>query len=202
MSVVDHHDGSVFFCERSELVDGAYVAVHGEDAVGDEELVAGLVLEFFEELFGVGDVFVAEDFNFCFGEAGSVDDAGVIEFVGEDEVVLAEDAGDGAGVGGEAGLEDDAGLDSFEGGDLFFELHMDAHGAGDGADGSGAYAVFFCGGDGGFFEFRVIAEAKIVVGSEVDDAFAVVGADRGLLIVELAQFEEGSALTKIVELGG
>ena len=44
VGVVDHHDGAVFFGEVGELVDGADVAVHGEDAVGDEELAAGLVL--------------------------------------------------------------------------------------------------------------------------------------------------------------
>ncbi len=57
VGVVDHHDGVVFFRECSEFVDGADVAVHGEDSVGDEELVAGLVLYFAEEFFGVGDVF-------------------------------------------------------------------------------------------------------------------------------------------------
>jgi hypothetical protein len=145
---------------------------------------------------------VPEDLNFCFGETGAVDDAGVVEFVGEDEVVFAEDAGDGAGVGGEAGLKHDAGFDSFEGGDLFFELHVDVHGAGDGADGSRAYAIFFCSGNGGFFEFGVVAEAEVVVGGEVDDALAVVGADGGLLVVQFAQLEEGSALTEVVELGG
>ena len=84
----------------------------------------------------MGCVFVAEDFNLGTREAGAVDDAGVIELVGEDEVLFAEDGGDGAGVGGEAGLEDDAGLDAFEGCDLLLELHVDAHGSGDGADGS------------------------------------------------------------------
>ena len=79
---------------------------------------------------------------------------------------------------------------------------MDVHGAGDGADGSGAYAEFFGGGDGCFFEFGVVAETEVVVGGEVDDSLAVVGADRGLLIVELAQFEVGSALAEIIELGG
>jgi hypothetical protein len=92
--------------------------------------------QFFEDLFGVVDVFVAEDFDLGAREAGTVDDAGVVEFVGEDEVVFAEDAGDGAGVGGEAGLEDDAGFDTFEGCDFFFKLHVDAHGAGDGANGA------------------------------------------------------------------
>ncbi len=110
---------------------------------------------------------MAEDFDLCFGETGAVDDAGVVELVGEDEVFFAEDAGDGAGVCGEAGLEDDASFDTFKGGDLFFELHVDAHGAGDSADGSGAYAESFCRGDGGFFEFGVVAETEVVVGCEV-----------------------------------
>jgi hypothetical protein len=79
---------------------------------------------------------------------------------------------------------------------------VDVHGAGDGADGSGAYAVFSCGGDGGLFEAWIVAEAEVVVGGEVDDVLAVVGADGGLLVVEHAQLEEGAALAEVVELGG
>ena len=150
MGVVDHHDGSVLFGEIAELVDGADVAVHGEDSVGDEELAAGLVGDFLEELFGVGGVFVAEDLDLGAGEARAVDDAGVVELVGEDEVFFAEDGGDGAGVGGESALEDDAGFDVFEGGDFFFELHVDLHGSGDGSHRSRPDAVVFGGLDGGF----------------------------------------------------
>ena len=150
----------------------------------------------------MGDVFVAEDFDLGFGEACAVDDAGVVELVGEDEVVFAEDTGDGAGVGCKAGLKDDTGLDTFENGDLFFKLHVNVHGARDGANGARAYTEFFCGGDCRLFQFGVVAEAEIIIRGEVDDAFAVVGADRGLLVVELAKFEEGAALTEIVELGG
>ena len=101
MCVVDHHNGVVFFGERGEFVDGADISVHGEDSVGDDEFAAGFVLDFAEKLFGVGDVFVAEDFDFGAGEARAVDDAGVVELVGDDEILFAEDAGDGAGVGGE-----------------------------------------------------------------------------------------------------
>jgi len=67
VGVVDHHDGAVFFAEVRERADRADVAVHGEDAVGDEEFVAGLVLDFLEQFFGVGDVFVAEDFDLSRG---------------------------------------------------------------------------------------------------------------------------------------
>ena len=84
----------------------------------------------------MGDVFVAEDFDFGAGETCSVDDACMIELVGEDEIFFAEDAGDGASVGGEAGLEDDASFDTFEGRNFFFELHVNAHGASNGAYGS------------------------------------------------------------------
>ncbi len=150
----------------------------------------------------MGDVFVAEDFDPGAGEARAVDDAGVVELVGEDEVFFAEDGGDGAGVGGEAGLEDDAGFDAFEAGDFFFELHVDAHGAGDGADGAGANAVLLRGGDGGFAEFGVVAEAEVVVGGEVDDLAAVVVADGALFVVEDAEFEVGAALAEFVQLRG
>ena len=202
VGVVDHHDGVVLLGECGELVDGTDVAVHREDAVGDDELAAGLVLDLFEELFGVGDVLVAEDLDLGAGEAGAVDDGGVVELVRQDEVAFAEDGGDGAGVGGEAGLEDDAGFDVLEAGDLFFELHVDAHGAGDGADGSGADAELLGGGDGGFAEFGMVAEAEIVVAGEVDDLFAVVGADGGLLIVEDAEAEVGAAGAQIIKGGG
>ena len=87
-------------------------------------------------------------------------------------------------------------------GDFLFELHVDAHGAGDGADGAGAYAVLGDGAVGGFFEFGVVAEAEVVVAGEVDDLAAVIGADGGLRVFKLAELEEGAGLAEVVELGG
>jgi hypothetical protein len=63
VGVVDHHDGAVFFGELAQRGQRADVAVHGEDAVGDQQLFAGFVFNAGELLFGVGDVFVAEDQN-------------------------------------------------------------------------------------------------------------------------------------------
>ena len=86
--------------------------------------------------------------------------------------------------------------------DLFFELHVDLHGSGDGADGSGADAVVFGGLDGGFAEFGVGGEAKVVVGGEVDDLLAVVVTDGRLHVVENAQLEVGALGFEVVELRG
>jgi len=122
MGVVDHHDGAVSFGQAGELVDRANVAIHGEDAVGDEEFVPGLVLDFFEKFFRVGNILVAEDFDLCAGETSAIDDGGVVQLVGDDEVFFAQDGGDGAGVGGESALEDDAGFDVLEARDFFLPV--------------------------------------------------------------------------------
>ena len=53
-----------------------------------------------------------------------------------------------------------------------------------------------------YTEAAVIAETEVVVGGEIDDTLAVVGADGGLLVVEHTELEEGAALAEVVELGG
>ena len=79
---------------------------------------------------------------------------------------------------------------------------MDLHGAGDGADRSRANPIIADGLDGRFAQLGVIAEAKVVVGGEIDDQPSVVGADRGLRIVKHAQAEVRAFLLQLVELGG
>ncbi len=155
-----------------------------------------------EQLLAVGDVLVAKDLDGGAGEARAVDDAGVVELVGEDEVLFAEDGADGAGVGGKSALEDDAGLDILEAGDLFFQIHVDAHGSGDGADRSGAHAEGARGGQGSLDQPGVVCEAQVVVAGQVDDLAAVVVAHRGLLVVEDAELEVGAFGAKFVESCG
>src|ERR1019366_1259628 len=150
MGIVDHHDDAVLFGGFHQTRERTDIAVHGKDAVADEQLVAGNVVQFGENLFGGGHVFVREDVDLGARKAAAIDDAGVVELVGDDVVVGSEDGGDGAGVGGKPGLEHHASLDILEGGDALFELHVDAHGAGDGADGAGANAEILHRLDGGF----------------------------------------------------
>ncbi len=78
MGVVHHHDRALLRRQRGELADRANVAVHAEDAVGDDQLFAGLVGHFKQQLFAVGHVLVAENLDLGPGEARAVDDAGVV----------------------------------------------------------------------------------------------------------------------------
>src|SRR5208282_3639209 len=61
--VVDHHDCAVFLSRLAQPGQRADVAVHREHAVGDQQLFPRVILHAGELLFGVGDIFVAEDEN-------------------------------------------------------------------------------------------------------------------------------------------
>ena len=61
--VVDHHDGAVFLGQRGQLVHRADVAVHREDAVGDDQLVSWLIGKFLQQFFAVRRILVAENFD-------------------------------------------------------------------------------------------------------------------------------------------
>ena len=80
------------------------------------------------------DVLVREYFDRRPAQAAAVDDARVIQLVRNDDVVFRQNRGDGSGVGREPALEDDDRLDLLELRQPALELHVDRHGAGDGAD--------------------------------------------------------------------
>ena len=90
----------------------------------------GFILNTRQSLFGLRHVLVFEDENLGARQSSTVDDGSVIQLVGDDEVVLAQDGGNRACIGGESGLKDHAGFDILEASDLFFELHVDLHGTG------------------------------------------------------------------------
>ena len=177
VAVVDHHEGVVLV---GEIADGAQRrdgAVHGEHAVGGDELEACAVAGGAVELGGeIGDVGVAVAIAAGFGEADAVDDGGVVEFVADDGVVGGEQGFEDAGVGVEAGRVEDRVVGLEEGAEAGFEFAVDFLGAADESDGGKAVAPAVEGGVGGGDEIGVVGEAEIVVGAEVEDGAAVGGA--------------------------
>ena len=89
--IVHHHDAAELVGQIAERRQRAEVAVHAEDAVGDEQrpLVARQRLD--DRARG-GGVAVREHLDRGAAQARAVDDAGVIQLVGDDDVVAAEDA--------------------------------------------------------------------------------------------------------------
>ena len=180
---VVHHDRRPELLGRGDdLRQRRDVAVHAEDAVRDDEdqavrrparvgaaLLAGLA----QQLAQGRGVLVREDDARRLAHPHAVDDRGVVERVGDDQVVLAGHDRDDAGVGGEARLEGQHRLGVLELGQLGLEPLVDRHVAGDRPDRAGAGPEVARRRDRRFLELGVRGEAQVVVRGEVDQLLAV-----------------------------
>ena len=113
---------------------------------------------------------------------------------------LDKDGGDGAGVRGEAALEDDDRFGLLEGGQPPLELHVDVHGAGDGAHRARADAELRDRLERLLAQLRVRRQAEVVVRREVDDLAVVEGASVALFAFENAEMAVEPLLLERVEL--
>ena len=145
---------------------------------------------------------MAEDEDFRARQAAAIDDAGVVQFVRDDEIFLAENSRDRARVRREARLKDHAGFHVLEVRDLLLQFHVNLHRARDGADRTRPHAVLARRRECRLAQLGVSGQAEVVVGGEVDDLFAVEGALRGLLVLEHAQVEMSALGLKFVQLVG
>ena len=62
MRVVYHHDAVVFFGKVAKSRQVCDVTIHGENAVGNKQLLTIPIFRFFEDALAIGGVFVLEDF--------------------------------------------------------------------------------------------------------------------------------------------
>ncbi len=165
VGVVDHHCGTELLGRLDDAGQRRDVAVHREDAVGHDEDQSirpgrpGLAQDVAQRL----DVLVREDLAGSLGEAHPVDDRGVVELVGHDEVALAGDRRDHARVRREARLERQDRLGSLELGELGLELLVQRHRSGDRPDRAGAGSVVLDRLQRSRPEPGMIGEAEIVV---------------------------------------
>jgi len=176
VGVVDDEECVVLIAEFSECGEVGDVAFHREDAVGDEPDLArhfrvflGLFKNFADGVH-VGvfvDAFL-DTFLDDGGEAHRVDDAGVVEFVGDDDVAGFADGGEECF--GRVPARDE-GVGCFGAhvfGDGFFEGQVWGEGAADETDGSRARAVFLECFDPGFDDIGMIGEPEVVVRAHAD----------------------------------
>ena len=92
VGVVDHQHRAVAAGELAQPAELGDVAVHREEAVGDDQ--AAVTRQPPEAPGEVLEVAVAVDERLGAGEAAAVDDARVVELVGEDHVAAAGERGD------------------------------------------------------------------------------------------------------------
>ena len=85
--IVHHHDAAEFLGEVAQRRQRAEVAVHAEHAVGDEQLALRR-RQLRDDAPRGGDVLVRKHLDRRAAQTAAVDDAGVIQLVGDDDVVF------------------------------------------------------------------------------------------------------------------
>ena len=123
--------------------------------------------------FRVGGITVLVDDDLGAAQAAAVDDAGVIQTIGEDDVFFADQRRDGGLIGAEPRLDVQRILDAFELRHAPLELHVQIERARDRSDGRRADAVFANSLLRRFLQARMIGNAQIVVRAEVQHALAI-----------------------------
>lgn len=93
---VEEEESAVFVFEADDFGEGCGVAVHAEDAFGDDDdagVGIGGAAGPEEEGFESGGVVVREDAEGCAAESSAVDEGSVAEFVEDEDVVARGDGG-------------------------------------------------------------------------------------------------------------
>jgi len=200
MAFVHHHESVVLLGQIADLVHGGDVAVHAEDAIGADD-AEPLRLGFLQaplKVFHIG-VFIAV--THCLAEPYAIYYRGVVEGVGDDCVVLGEERLEDAAVRIEAGSVEYGVLGVEVIADGLFQLLVKILLAADEADAAHAESALVHGLLGRGDEARVVCQAEIVVGAEVQrpaavgksDFGALGGTNRAFLFVQ-ARFADGLEL--------
>ena len=196
VAFVHHNKRIVLLCEVANLVDGSHVAVHREHTVGDDDAET-LFLRFLQAAFEVGHVSVCIAVTLSLAEAHAVDDAGMVERVGDDGVLCGEERFEHAAVGIKASGIENGVLSVEVVGNGCFKFLVRVLRAADEAYARHAVAATVHHVLGGLHEAGVVGKAKVVVGAEIE--YFAVGHVNGSL---LRSFDEPFALVKPGVLDG
>ncbi len=169
MALVDHHQGAITLGQIADLVQRGNHSIHREDAVGDYDLLHRAIgIRLLQLRFQIGHVGVGVAVALRLGKAHAIDDRGMVERVGDDRIVLAEQRLEYTAVGIEAGSIQDGVVGAVELGDLPLESLVKILRAADEADRAHPVAMRVERGVSGLDDSRMGAEPQVVVRAEVE----------------------------------
>jgi len=108
MCVVGHQPGVMTLRQCRQLGDGREVAVHAEDAVGEDQAMLRVSAMGRKQRLDMREIVVAEDMRLGARELRAREQAGMRQFVGENEVAGTGQRWHDAKIGEIARTEDDA----------------------------------------------------------------------------------------------
>ena len=89
MAIVDAHRCAILISQVADFRQFRQVAIHAENTIGEDHLETA-VLRLFELLLEVSHVVVLVAEALSFAESHAIDDAGMVQLIGENRVLLGE----------------------------------------------------------------------------------------------------------------
>ena len=197
--VIHHHDGAELLRQGDQIRQGGDVAVHTEHAVGNQQRPACAARRF-QKPAGRGHVLMRIDLLLRTRQARPVDNAGMVQFVADDHIVLTQQRRHGPGVCGKSGLIQQGRLGVFETRQFFLQFLMDRHVAGDRPDRAGPHTQFINGAPRRCLQAGMVRQAEVVVRTEVDDLTAIIAGHRLLRPFQQPGPAEQPLLPQLIQL--
>ena len=199
MRIVDHDQRAVLVREIANFLQRRDAAIHREHTVGRDEACAA-ILRLLQVLFELREISIRVAQSTRFAQPDAIDDAGVVERVGDDGILFAEHGFEQATVGIPTGGIQDGVLGSEEARQRGLELLVHGLRAADEAHRGHAITEPVEGAVRSLADRRVIRESQVIVSAQVDDV-RVIGADLpGLRACDHAFGFEQALLAQLVEL--
>ena len=165
--IVEEHHRVIRLGEAHDFIELRQVAVHGEDAVGDDHPKA-LVLVLLQLLFQVRHVGVFEAVLHRFRQAHAVDDGRMHQPVGDHDVLVGQAGFEESGVGIHARREQQRVFRPEKLRELVLEFAMDVLGSADEAHRRHAIAARIQPRMGGSDHLGMARQPEVVIGADID----------------------------------
>lgn len=173
MRFVDEKTRFVRVAEPAKCRKGRGVAIHREEAVGDDPGATSLRAMSAQQVLEVVGVGVIVDVHRGAAEAEAIDQARMVEAIAEGDVAPSKESRERTDVGGVAAGEEERRGEGDPCGEGAFGLEMDAATARDEPGCAGTDSMFGQRGTAALDEARVVGETEIVVRAEEENGAAI-----------------------------
>jgi len=165
---IENHTGAIAIGEREDFSEWRYVSVHAEHALSDNEPSARKMDLCAERIFQRVQIEMRVDFAASTAEAHAIDQTGVIECVGEDQVTFSQQRGEQSQVGGVAAAEIKRVFRPGKAGEFALQFFPRRGVPREQPRTGAAHAASFAYGfENRFFQRGVFRQAQIIVAAEV-----------------------------------
>ena len=174
MAVINHNECAVFICEIADSRKICNKTIHGEYAVGCNQLNTAILCGF-ELCAKIIHIVVLIAETVCLAETNTVNDACMVQFIGNNCIVLTEKSLKQTAVSIEAGRIKDAVIGTDEICKLTLKLLMNLLGAADESNGRKAEAPFIIACLSSSNHLGIVGKPKIVICAHIQNAICLGG---------------------------